>query len=521
MSTDATTALGNAGVTSPASRARACDQGEGEPGAHGHGDARSRSVALALSAVLGEADGLAQLDAPDDTDVRWAVHRSMWRASPLKKVRACRRWAHDHDTGTVPLVGAPTGDGGLSIGFGNLKTCACWHSCLICGVKLAVQRAKELEHALRIWEALGGRVLVATFSARHHKGMTLREQIGAQRTAWASVQKSRAWKRDAEKLGLRFTIKAFEATYGDEHGWHPHLHVYMFCDPRWLPVRETTTYTDKRGRTRTRSGRPVWTPPWEVHGVHPREIDPCLPLSQESAEAMLAPIWARWCDGLASVGMSAIDYVMRPGGMRETAGFDVTIMDVSNGADSLARYPFKLALEAVGAVFKHGRGEPGHRHRTPFEVMESYAVALHEDDQDGAADDLRIITEWSTTANDMRLRQAPWPPGMRAWMTRHAELLELDGPLLERELTDEEVAEAHMEGAQTLADIPEDAYTQTVVWELDTLRAAARHGGWQAVQLWFDMRGIPLELRDDCPLTDPDRAPGDRSVPACAEQDMA
>jgi hypothetical protein len=138
--------------------------------------------------------------------------------------------------------------------------------------------------------------------------------------------------------------------------------------------------------------------------------------------------WDRWCDGLAEHGLSAVASV---GG--ESAGFDVTVMDDAD-VGTMAKYPFKLALEAVGGVFKRGRGtdadghELGKRHRTPFEVMEHYAVAVAEgaagDDQ--ARADRAIIREWSETANAMRFRSArshpacapcsrSWPP---SWVSR-------------------------------------------------------------------------------------------------------
>ena len=207
---------------------------------------------------------------------------------------------------------------------------------------------------------------------------------------------------------------------------------------------------------------------------------------------MLTRTWGRWCQGLASMGMSALATVTR-GGVRETAGFDVTVMD-RDARESYARYPFKLALEAVGAIFKHGREHAGQRHRTPFEVMETYAVAVVEGDQEAAAVDLAIVREWSETANDMRLRQCPWPPGMRAWFAEKAAELGVEGPLLDPELTDEEIADAEEPESETLAHVRPGDYSSTVVYELDTLRAAARSGGMAAVVAWFDVRGLTLEL---------------------------
>lgn len=401
--------------------------------------------------------------APDETDVRWAVHRAMWKASPLKKVRACRRYAHDPDAETVPLRFAAREDGGISVGVGGLKTCGSWHSCLICGGKVAVHRARELEHVFRTWRKLGGSVVLATFSARHHRGQTLRQLVEGQRAGWSAVTSDRPWREDLAALGVavfdrpdsdrkvRGIIRAFETTVGDEHGWHPHFHVFLLVE------RTITT---------------------------------------AQARATLMPAWDRWCAGLAEHGLTAVASVAG-----ESAGFDVTVMDDADSG-TLARYPFKLALEAVGGVFKRGRAtdadghQLGKRHRTPFEVMEHYAVAAAAgtaDDDQGRAD-LAIIREWSETATDMRFRQCPLPPGMRAVFALLAAELGVEGPLLDAERTDEEIAEAEEEGTETAGEIGRKAWETVVAFELDTLRAAGRDAGLTGVVEWFDRRSLRFDL---------------------------
>jgi hypothetical protein len=386
----------------------------------------------------------------------------MWHASPLKKVRACRRYAHDPDAETVPLRFAANEDGGISVGVGGLKTCASWHSCLICGAKIAVHRARDLEHVFRIWRKLGGSVVLATFSCRHHLGQRLEDLVAGQRAGWAAVTSDRPWKEDLAALGVarfdrpdsdrkvRGIIRAFETTVGDEHGWHPHYHVFFL-----------------------------------VEGT----------ITAAAARAALRPAWDRWCDGLAEHGLSAVASVAG-----ESAGFDVTVMDDAD-AGTLARYPMKMALEAVGGVFKRGRGtdadgnEFGRRHRTPAEIMEHVAVAAAAGvDDDQARADLAILREWSETATAMRFRQCPLPPGMRAVFAKLAAELGVEGPLLEPEATEEEIAEAEVEGTETAGEIGRKAWENVVAYELDTLRAAGRDAGLTGVCEWFDRRGLRFDL---------------------------
>jgi len=392
----------------------------------------------------------------------------MWRTSPLKKVRACRRYAHDPDADTVPMRFSPNEDGGISVGVGGLKTCASWHSCLVCGAKIAVKRAGDLEHVFRIWRKLGGSVVLATFSCRHRLGQSLEELVAGQRAGWAAVTSDRPWKEDLAALDVavfdredsdrrvRGIIRGFETTVGDEHGWHPHYHVFLLVN----------------GKT-----------------------------TQAAARDALLPAWDRWCAGLAEHGLSAVAEVRNAEGELESAGFDVTVMDDAESG-TLARYPFKLALEAVGGVFKRGRAVDaeghvvGKRHRTPFEVMEHYAVAAAAGTtgDELAQQDFAIIREWSQTASDMRFRQCPFPPGMRAVFAKLAAELDVEGPLLEPEQTDEEIAESEVEGTETAGAIGRKAWETVVAYELDTLRAAGRDAGLTGVCEWFDQRGLSFEL---------------------------
>ena len=218
--------------------------------------------------------------------------------------------------------------------------------------------------------------------------------------------------REDSHRKVRGIIRGFETTVGDEHGWRPHYHVFFL-----------------------------------VEGT----------ITQAEASAALMPAWDRWCDGLAEHGLSAVATV---GG--ESAGFDVAVMDDAD-AGAMAKYPFKLALEAVGGVFKRGRAvdgdgnELGKRHRTPFEVMEHIAVGAAEDDDQVRAD-RAIVREWSETATAMRFRQCPLPPGMRAVFAKLAVEVGVEGSLLEPELSEEEIVEAEVEGTETAGEIGRKAW---------------------------------------------------------------
>lgn len=446
--------LGNTGLNSPTA---------------GQGIADRARVALADTAIPAPDPCLRwtvqPADDPTDADLRWAVHTGVgWRLSPLRKVRSCRRAPFDADSDEVGMTFRPREDGGIDVGVGGMKTCGSWHSCIPCGTRIAVHRARELEHVFKVWEAPGNSVVLATFTVRHNRGHRLHDLIAGQRDGWAAVTSDRPWKADLADMGvalfptedrngrvrnIKGVIRAFETTHGDEHGWHPHFHVFFL-----------------------------------VEGS----------ISQESAAAAVAPMWDRWCAGLAEHGLTAVAQVDG-----ESAGLDVTVLG-AGGSATWGKYPFKLALEAVGGIFKNGRGsdrhgkELGHRHRTPTEVMEHLAVAQADgtlDDDQGVADQA-IYREWCTTANDLRIRQCPIP--MRAWFAVKAAELGIDGPLLDDDQDDEVVAAQGVEGTEIAGHIPARHWTSTVAYELDTLRDAGRRLGLGGVVSWYDQRGIPFEL---------------------------
>lgn len=444
-----------------------------------------RSGALGSTGVSSPVPGHGAVDdqdsEPNEQDVRWSVHLAMGRVTPLRKVAVCRRLPAAQGAESVPLRGVLAADGTVSsLGPGAVQTCATWHSCMAgCSAKIAKGRADDLEHAIRVWEALGGTVVQLVLSARHHRGHTLRELVEAQREGRKAVVSDRPWRAERQELGIRFALWGFEATYGDEHGWHPHHHVTLFCDRREWTTERVAWGT--KGQTREKLVAPIGAP---------------VPVVQEHAERVLARTWRRWRQGLARKGVTAVPYVFRDG-RRESVGMDVTVM---NHGEAYGQYPYKMALEAVGAYWKRGRGTPvkGHRSRTPFEVMTDYAVAASEGREDDAAADAAVLQEWSQTMTDMRVRQCAWPPGMRAWFAEKAEELGIAGPLLEEELTDQELADAESPEAETLGHMRPGEWRDVVSYELDTLRRAGRTGGIAGIVAWFEVRGLTFELpRDD------------------------
>lgn len=70
--------------------------------------------------------------------------------------------------------------------------------------------------------------MLLTLTLRHHAGYDLKVLRQGLSHAWRTVEQSRHWRAMREACGLEHHIRCQEVTYG-ENGWHPHLHILLFC----------------------------------------------------------------------------------------------------------------------------------------------------------------------------------------------------------------------------------------------------------------------------------------------------
>lgn len=225
-------------------------------------------------------------------------------------------WLHQH---------IPTGQAS----FGGLQTCGSVWVCPICAAKVSEQRRQELAAAIEAWEAKGGRVVMATFTVRHHRGDDLAQLVEGIGQAYRRARSGKAWQLITQRHGIAGTIRALEVTHG-RNGWHPHLHCLLFvvvsCDLGRLEADLRHTW---EGGIRRAGLKQV-----NAHGV--------------------------------SVGfgqMTAADYVAKYGRDREETGWGVK-------------------EELTKANSKSGSGDS----RTPFDLLGAYAF-----DQDEEAGRLFVV----------------------------------------------------------------------------------------------------------------------------------
>lgn len=167
-----------------------------------------------------------------------------------KQHRACWCARHIVGEGAMPVMRSLDGS---KARVGSIKTCGSVWACPVCAAKVAGQRQSELSYAMLQHTAQGKHAFLVTFTFPHYKGQTLLEMLPKFDKARQSFQNSKGWKKVMQtKTGTREagtanrvgSVTSAEVTYGGKNGWHPHLHMLVFCDPG--AFGETTT--DETGR---------------------------------------------------------------------------------------------------------------------------------------------------------------------------------------------------------------------------------------------------------------------------------
>lgn len=153
-----------------------------------------------------------------------------------KQHRTCWCARHTITEGAMPVFRSLDGK---SARVSKIKTCGSVWACPVCSAKVAEVRRRELQHAMVKHTEAGGHAYLLTFTFPHYIGNTLAELIPKFDKARQRFQSSKGWKKvmdvatdkkqpgTANRVG---SVNSMEVTYGSGNGWHPHLHMLVFCD---------------------------------------------------------------------------------------------------------------------------------------------------------------------------------------------------------------------------------------------------------------------------------------------------
>lgn len=159
-------------------------------------------------------------------------HRTCWCSRSLKRV-----------TETIDAYRNETRDGSSLDG---LNRCGNVHTCPVCAAKISEPRRKELQSGMvRHVEGNGGAAYLLNFTFPHEADEPLAELLPKFIQARMDFQKCRDWKafqKYAGNITIKRTVKgekrevitvgvvnSLEFTVSLENGWHPHLHMLVFC----------------------------------------------------------------------------------------------------------------------------------------------------------------------------------------------------------------------------------------------------------------------------------------------------
>jgi hypothetical protein len=132
--------------------------------------------------------------------------------------------------------------------FGNLQTCASVWMCPVCAAKITERRKQELTAALIAAQQQGLSVVMVTYTLRHKSSDRLSWLLGGQARgsrkngtyqpptglmgARGVATGGRAAKTLREECGVVGSIRSLELTWGQESGWHPHIHELLFVETK-------------------------------------------------------------------------------------------------------------------------------------------------------------------------------------------------------------------------------------------------------------------------------------------------
>lgn len=148
-----------------------------------------------------------------------------------KQHRTCWCGRHAVSEGPLPVLRRLDGSGAR---VGSVKTCGSVWACPVCAAKVAGHRQTELSYAMGKHTEAGGTAYLLTFTFPHYKDQSLQELMLPFIKARNRFQSSKGWKKVMGKDGTAGrvgSVTSLEVTYGGANGWHPHLHMLVFCQP--------------------------------------------------------------------------------------------------------------------------------------------------------------------------------------------------------------------------------------------------------------------------------------------------
>lgn len=110
----------------------------------------------------------------------------------------------------------------------GIQRCRSVGSCPSCASTIRGARARDIEAAVEAAHAVGLQVWFLTLTVPHAAGDDLGSTLDRVRDYWRRMQQSRGTRALFGSMRVEGFVRAFEVTWSEANGWHPHLHVLIF-----------------------------------------------------------------------------------------------------------------------------------------------------------------------------------------------------------------------------------------------------------------------------------------------------
>jgi len=149
-------------------------------------------------------------------------HRTCWCSRSLRR--------GDFGEGGGGFVGVFRNENRDGASLTGLNRCGNLHTCPVCAAKVGELRRKQLSAAMVQHVKNGGAAYLATQTFPHDADMALEDTLAKFNKARQRFQNSRQWKAFKKTGDVVGVVNSLEFTVSLENGWHPHIHMLIFCN---------------------------------------------------------------------------------------------------------------------------------------------------------------------------------------------------------------------------------------------------------------------------------------------------
>lgn len=121
--------------------------------------------------------------------------------------------------------------------YGGLMICGSVWTCPVCGAKISEHRRGEIHAATNRHVEAGGGMYMVTLTFAHGREDNVAELVKRLKRALKLFRDHRSYKGCRAYVDYVGLIRALEVTYGDENGWHPHVHELWLTGKRLSRVQ--------------------------------------------------------------------------------------------------------------------------------------------------------------------------------------------------------------------------------------------------------------------------------------------